>query len=74
MLFYWFERFILSNSGQSRVKISANQYVAVAIFNLQEAFHRAFPYVNLLSICSEQAFHFINLSNVGFFIASQGSR
>ena len=53
---------------------SLSEYVAVGtIFNLREAFHCAFNNVNLTIICNEQGFHSINLSNVHFFIASQGS-
>ena len=37
-------------------------------------FHHAFHYVNLSNMCSKQAFYCINLSNVGFFIASQSVR
>ena len=47
-----------------------------AVFNLlfrrwREAFHRVFHYLNLLNMCSKQAFCFLNLLNVRFFTASQ---
>ena len=41
---------------------------------LAKAIHRAFDYVNLSHLCSKQAFHSINLSNVGFIIDSQSVR
>ena len=54
-----------------------SEQVAVGtIFNLhfchwREAFHCAIYCVNFSSMCSKQAFYFLNLSTVHFFIASQ---
>ena len=66
---------------RSRVKISANQstLLSVLFFNLLfwrwlEAIHHAFHYVNLSNMCGRQAFLFINLSNVSFFIVIQSVR
>ena len=59
---------------------SQSEYVAFgAIFqfafpSLAKAIHRAFDYVNLSNLCSNQAFHSINLSNVGFIIECQSVR
>ena len=60
------------------MKISANQSMVLSVlfFNLllshwQETFHCVFHHVNLLNICSRQAFYSINLSNFGFFIINQ---
>ena len=57
--------------------LSQSEYVSIgAIFQFafqrwRETFHRAFYNVNLSNMLSKQAFHSINLSNVGFFIAGQ---
>ena len=66
---------------RSRVKISANQRTLPSVLFLSllfrrwlEAIHRVFHYVNLSNMCSKQTFHSTNLSNVGFFIASQSVR
>ena len=71
----------LRTTRRSRVKISANQstLLSVLFFNLLfwrwlEAIHHAFHYVNLSNICGKQAFLFINLSNVSFFIVIQSVR
>ena len=59
---------------------SQSEYVAFGAISqfafppLAKAIHRAFDYVNLSNLCSKQAFHFINLSNVGFIIESQSVR
>ena len=59
---------------------SQSQYVAFGAISqfafppLAKAIHRAFDYVNLSNLCSKQAFHSINLSNVGFIIESQSVR
>ena len=66
---------------RSRVKISANQRTLPSVLFLSllfrrwlKAIHRVFHYVNLSNMCSKQTFHSTNLSNVGFFIASQSVR
>ena len=53
-----------------------SEYVAGgAIFRFAfHPFHRALHYVNLSNMGSKQVFQFINLSNVGFFIANQSVR
>ena len=68
-------------SRRSRVKISANQrtlpsvlFLSLLFHHWLEVIHLAFHYVNLLNMCSKQMFHSTNLSNVGFFIASQSVR
>ena len=59
---------------------SQSEYVtfgAISLFAfppLAKAIHQAFDYVNLSNLCSKQAFHSINLSNVGFIIESQSVR
>ena len=59
---------------------SQSEYVAFGAISqfafppLANAIHRAFDYVNLSNLCSKQAFHSINLSNVGFIIESQSVR
>ena len=59
---------------------SQSEYVAFRAISqfafppLTKAIHRAFDYVNLSNLCSKQAFHSINLSNVGFIIESQSVR
>ena len=59
---------------------SQSEYVAFGAISqfafppLAKAIHRAFDYVNLSNLCSKQAFHSINLSNVGFIIESQSVR
>ena len=59
---------------------SQSEYVAFGAISqfafppLAKAIHRAFDYVNLSNLCSKQAFHSINLSNVGFIIESQPVR
>ena len=61
-------------------KFSQSEYVAFGAISqfafppLAKAIHRAFDYVNLSNLCSKQAFHSINLSNVGFIIESQSVR
>ena len=61
VLFDRFDRFILFWRDVQAItgkNFSQSEYVAVGtIFNLREAFHRAFHHVNLSNICSEQAFH-----------------
>ena len=59
---------------------SQSEYVAFGAISqfayppLAKAIHRAFDYVNLSNLSSKQAFHSINLSNVGFIIESQSVR
>ena len=59
---------------------SQSEYVAFGAISqfafppLTKAIHRAFHYVYLSNLCSKQAFHSINLSNVGFIIESQSVR
>ena len=59
---------------------SQSEYVAFGAISqfafppLAKAIHRAFYYANLSNLCSKQAFHFINISNVGFIIESQSVR
>ena len=59
---------------------SQSEYVAFGAISqfafppLAKVIHRAFDYVNLSNLCSKQAFHSINLSNVGFIIESQSVR
>ena len=59
---------------------SQSEYVAFSAISqfafppLAKAIHRALDYVNLSNLCSKQAFHSINLSNVGFIIESQSVR
>ena len=59
---------------------SQSEYVAFGAISqfvfppLAKAIHRAIDYVNLSNLCSKQAFHSINLSNVGFIIESQSVR
>ena len=64
----------------SEENFSQSEYVAFgaisqfAFPSLAKAIHRAFYYINLSNLCSKQAFHSINLSNVGFIIESQSVR
>ena len=59
---------------------SQSEYVAFGAISqfafppLAKAILRAFDHVNLSNLCSKQAFHSINLSNVGFIIESQSVR
>ena len=59
---------------------SQSEYVAFSAISqfafppLAKAIPCAFDYVNLSNLCSKQAFHSINLSNVSFIIESQSVR
>ena len=68
------------NQAISGKNFSQSEYVAFGAISqfafppLAKAIHRAFDYVNLSNLCSKQAFHSINLPNVGFIIESQSVR
>ena len=70
----------LSLQAISGENFSQSEYVAFGAISqfafppLAKAIHRAFDYVNLSNLCSKQAFHSINLSNVGFIIECQSVR
>ena len=74
-----FSKFILYQAITSE-NFSQSEYVVFGAISqfvfplLAKAIHRAFDYVNLSNLCSKQAFHSINLSNVGFIIESQSVR
>ena len=69
-----------ANQVISGENFSQSEYVAFGAISqfafplVAKAIHRAFDYVNLSNLCSKQAFHSINLSNVGFIIESQSVR
>ena len=59
---------------------SQSEYVALGAISqfafppLAKVIYRTFDYVNLSNLCSKQAFHSINLSNVGFITETQSVR
>ena len=68
VLFDQFDRFILFWRGfQAITSKNFSQSEYVAVFNLRETIHCPFHYVNLSNICSQQASHSMNLSDVRFF-------
>ena len=69
-----------TNQAISGENFSQSEYVAFSAISqfavppLAKAIHRAIDYENLSNLCSKQAFHFINLLNVGFITESQSVR